>query len=65
MATTSLRMTNKLLSKIKSKISCGDHKKTQQGVFNVLLHYIYFFILFYNQQFITWSMRADCGSYMS
>jgi len=47
MATTSLRMTNKLLSKIKSKISCGDHKKTQQGVFNVLLHYIYFFILFY------------------
>ena len=26
--TTSLRMTNRLLSKLKSKVSCGDHKKT-------------------------------------
>ena len=28
MVTTSLKMTNKLLSKLKSKVSCGNHRRT-------------------------------------
>jgi len=39
-ATTSLRMTNRPLSKLKSKISYRDHKRTWQGVSNVFLPYI-------------------------
>ena len=38
-ATTSLRITNRLLSKLKSKVSHRDHKRTQQGVLDVFLHY--------------------------
>ena len=34
MVTTSLRMTNKPLSKLKKVVSCNDHKRTQQGVSN-------------------------------
>ena len=40
-ATTSLRTTNRPLSKLKSKVSHGDHKRTQQGVSNKLLSYLY------------------------
>ena len=40
-ATTSLRMTNRPLSKIKSKVSHEDHKKTQQEVSDTFLHYLY------------------------
>ena len=40
-ATTSLRITNKLLSKLKSIISHGNHKRTWQKVPNILLHYLY------------------------
>jgi len=39
--TTSLRTTNRLLSKLKNIISCKDYKRTQQGVFNELLLYLY------------------------
>ena len=42
-ATTSLRMTNRPLNKLKSKVSHRDHKRTQQGVLNVFLHYIYWY----------------------
>ena len=38
-------MTNKLLSKLKSEVSYGDHKKTQQGVSNVFLSYIYILLV--------------------
>ena len=41
MATTSLRMTNRLLSKLKSIVSYRDHKRTQQEVLDVLLLYLY------------------------
>ena len=34
-------MTNSILSKLIDKVSCGDHKKTQQEVPNVLLLYLY------------------------
>jgi len=40
-ATTSLRMTNRPLSKLKSKVSYEDYKRTQQGVSDELLHYLY------------------------
>ncbi len=40
---TSLRMTNRPLNKLKSKVSHRDHKRTQQGVLNVFLHYIYWY----------------------
>ena len=40
-ATTSLRMINKLLSKLKGKVSHRDHKRTQQEVPNAFLHYLY------------------------
>ena len=36
-------MTNKLLSKLKSEVSYEDYKKTQQGVSNVFLSYIYIY----------------------
>ena len=39
--TTSLRMTNRLLSKLKNKVSYRDYKRTQQGVPNKLLSYLY------------------------
>ena len=39
--TTSLRMTNRLLSKLKSIVSHENHKRTQQGVPNVLLPDLY------------------------
>ena len=39
--TTSLRITNRLLSKLKSEVSHRDHKKIQQGVLNELLYYLY------------------------
>jgi len=35
-------MFNSTLSKLMSKVSCGDHKRTQQGVPNVFLYYIYY-----------------------
>ena len=41
MTTTSLRMTNKPLSKLKSIVSHKNHKRTQQGVLDVLLLYLY------------------------
>ena len=41
MATTSLRITNRLLSKLKSIVSCEDHKRTRQGVSNAFLYYLY------------------------
>ena len=41
-ATTSLRMTNKLLSKLISEVFHGNYKKTQQGVPNELLLYLYY-----------------------
>ena len=34
-------MVNSVLSKLMSKVSCGDHKKTQQGVSHIFLYYIY------------------------
>ena len=41
MVTTSLKTTNRPLSKLKSKLSYRNYKRTQQGVPNVFLHYIY------------------------
>ena len=38
-ATTSLKITNKPLSKLKSKVSHRDHKRTQQEVPTKLLPY--------------------------
>ena len=35
-------MTNIPLSKLKDKVSDRDHKRTQQGVSDVFLHYIYY-----------------------
>jgi len=35
-------MTNKLLSKLKSEVSHGNYKRTQQGVSNELLPYLYY-----------------------
>ena len=35
-------MVNSALSKSMSEVFCGDHKRTQQGVPNVFLHYIYY-----------------------
>ena len=42
--TTSLRMTVRLLSKLKSEVSHRNYKKTQQGVSNAFLHYLYKYI---------------------
>ena len=39
-ATTSLRITNKLLSKFKGKVSYRDHKRTWQEVLDELLLYL-------------------------
>ena len=39
--TTSLRTTNRPLSKLKSKLSCENHKKTWQEVPAVFLYYLY------------------------
>ena len=41
MATTSLRMTNSILSKLIGEVSYGDYKRTQQKVPNALLPYLY------------------------
>ena len=41
---TSLRTTNKQLSKLKSIISCGDYKKTWQEVSNTFIYYLYKYI---------------------
>ena len=41
MATTSLSITNSTLSKLIGKTSHGNHKRTQQGVPNALLPYLY------------------------
>ena len=41
-ATTSLKITNKPLSKLKSKVSHRDHKRTQQEVPTKLLPYWYY-----------------------
>jgi len=41
MAITSLRMTNSTLSKLISKVSHIDHKRTWQEVPNALLFYLY------------------------
>jgi len=40
-ATTSLKTTNRLLSKLKSIVSYRDHKRTWLGVLNTFLHYLY------------------------
>jgi len=40
-ATTSLRMTNSILSKLIGKVSCENYKRTWQGVPNTLLPYLY------------------------
>jgi len=34
-------MTNRLLNKLKSIVFCGNYKRTQQEVLNVLLPYLY------------------------
>jgi len=34
-------MVNSTLSKLINEVSYGDHKRTQQGVLNVFLHYLY------------------------
>ena len=39
--TTSLRITTKPLSKLKSKVFCRNYKRTQQEVPAVFLHYLY------------------------
>ena len=39
--TTSLRITTKPLSKLKSKVSCKNYKRTQQEVSAVLLNCLY------------------------
>jgi len=39
--TTSLKMTNSILSKIIGKVSHGNHKRTWQGVPDELLSYLY------------------------
>ena len=41
MATTSLRTTNRPLSKLKSKVSHRNYKRTQQEVSDELLPYLY------------------------
>ena len=43
-ATTSLKITNRPLSKIKSEVSHENNKKTQQEVSNIFLHYLYKYI---------------------
>ena len=43
-ATTSLRTTNSALSKLIDKVSYENYKRTQQGVSNVFLHYLYKYI---------------------
>ena len=40
-ATTSLKTVNRLLSKLKKIVFCGNYKRTQQGVHNILLFYLY------------------------
>jgi len=40
-ATTSLRTTSRPLSKLKIKVSYENYKRTQQGVSNELLLYLY------------------------
>jgi len=40
-ATTSLRITNNILSKLIGEVSYRDHKKTWQEVLNAFLHYLY------------------------
>jgi len=40
-ATTSPRMTNSTLSKLRDKVSHGNYKRTQQGVPNALIPYLY------------------------
>jgi len=40
-ATTSLRITNSILSKLIGEVSYGDYKRTQQKVPNALLSYLY------------------------
>ena len=40
-ATTSLRMTNRLLNELKSIVSYGNYKRTWQGVPNALPPYLY------------------------
>ena len=39
--TTSLKITNRLLSKLKSKVSYRDHKRTWQEVLDELLLYLH------------------------
>jgi len=39
--TISLRITNRLLSKLKSEVFCRDYKKTQQEVSNIFLYYLH------------------------
>jgi len=34
-------MVNSILSKLMNEVSCGNHKRTQQGVLNVFLYYLY------------------------
>ena len=41
MATTSLKTTNRPLSKLKNEVSCRNYKRTQQGVSDELLLYLY------------------------
>jgi len=36
-----VKIITKPLSKLKSKVSCGDYKRTQQGVTAVFLYYLY------------------------